>query len=50
MTIPIVSTPDVLGGKSRIEGHPPIDEELREMGIDPKNNESNAIDDSTMFE
>jgi predicted RNase H-like HicB family nuclease len=32
------------------EWHPPADEELREMGIDPENNESGSIDDSAMFE
>lgn len=32
------------------EGHAPTDEELREMGIDPENNESDSIEDSGIFE
>lgn len=32
------------------EGHPPTDEELREIGIDPSNNESGSIEDSEIFE
>jgi len=31
-------------------GHEPTDEELREMGIDPANNESGSIEDSEIFE
>lgn len=32
------------------EGTPPTDEELREIGIDPANNESGSIEDSEIFE
>lgn len=32
------------------EGNAPTDEELREMGIDPENNESGSIEDSEIFE
>jgi len=31
-------------------GSEPTDEELREMGIDPKHNESGALNDSDIFE
>ena len=32
------------------EGEPPTDEELRELGIDPAENESGSLDDSEIFE
>lgn len=32
------------------DGRPPTDEELREIGIDPANNESGSIEDSEIFE
>ncbi|NHX37836.1 MULTISPECIES: type II toxin-antitoxin system HicB family antitoxin [Halolamina] len=31
-------------------GHEPTDEELRELGIDPANNESGSLEDSEIFE
>lgn len=31
-------------------GHEPTDEELREIGVDPANNESGSIEDSEIFE
>jgi len=31
------------------EGREPTDEELRELGIDPANNESGSVDDSEIF-
>ena len=32
------------------DGHPPSEEELREVGIDPEQNTSGSIDDSDIFE
>ncbi|GAB7095283.1 type II toxin-antitoxin system HicB family antitoxin [Halolamina litorea] len=32
------------------EGHAPTEEELREIGVDPENNESGSIEDSEIFE
>jgi len=32
------------------EGSAPTEEELREVGIDPENNESGSIEDSEVFE
>ena len=32
------------------EGRPPTEEELREIGVDPENNESGSIEDSEIFE
>ncbi|WP_123534736.1 type II toxin-antitoxin system HicB family antitoxin [Halosimplex salinum] len=34
----------------RGEGEEPTDGELRELGIDPENNESGSLDDSEIFE
>ncbi|MBP1985958.1 type II toxin-antitoxin system HicB family antitoxin [Halolamina salifodinae] len=31
-------------------GHEPTEEELREIGVDPENNESGSIEDSEIFE
>ena len=31
------------------EGHSPTDEELREIGVDPANNESDSIEESERF-
>jgi len=31
-------------------GHEPTDEELRELDIDPSNNENGSLDDSEIFE
>jgi len=31
-------------------GHEPTEDELREMGVDPENNESGSIEDSEIFE
>lgn len=32
------------------DGREPTDEELRELGIDPANNESGSVEDSEIFE
>lgn len=32
------------------EGEPPTEEDMRDLGIDPENNESGSLDDSEMFE
>lgn len=32
------------------EGKEPTDEDLRELGIDPENNESGSLDESEIFE
>lgn len=32
------------------EGEPPTDDELRSVGIDPEDNESGTLDDSSVFE
>ncbi|WP_135829305.1 type II toxin-antitoxin system HicB family antitoxin [Halorussus halobius] len=34
----------------RGEGEKPSEDDLRELGIDPANNESGSLDDSEMFE
>jgi predicted RNase H-like HicB family nuclease len=31
-------------------GEPPTEEDLRDLGIDPEQNESGSLDDSTVFE
>lgn len=31
-------------------GHEPTEDELREIGVDPENNESGSIEDSEIFE